>query len=200
MTNKEAIKYLQQLYPNGGHCWLDEQRIEAIDMAVNALQEEPASEKLEKIVEEIAVPTILNAYGTKELARRLRNTICGTSITNDLGEYINELSKQFPEVSFAKLSRIAVRVAKWQKQKDNNNANHALVEQIKTQQMCYEKGMADMKQQMMAKAIDGDITFDYYGDDDKTYGCIAHDSFCLEDFELKDRDKVKMILIKEEKL
>jgi len=38
------------------------------------------------------------------------------STTEDLGEYINELSKQFPEVSFAKLSRIAVRVAKWQKQ------------------------------------------------------------------------------------
>ena len=36
------------------------------------------------------------------------------STTEDLGEYINELSKQFPEVSFAKLSRIAVRVAKWQ--------------------------------------------------------------------------------------
>ena len=36
--------------------------------------------------------------------------------SKDLGEYINELSKQFPEVSFAKLSRIAVRVAKWQKE------------------------------------------------------------------------------------
>lgn len=34
-------------------------------------------------------------------------------VSGDLGEYINELSKQFPEVSFAKLSRIAVRVAKW---------------------------------------------------------------------------------------
>ena len=45
MTNKEAIKYLQQFYPNGGHCWLDEQRIEAIGMAVKALQEEPVSEE-----------------------------------------------------------------------------------------------------------------------------------------------------------
>ena len=36
--------------------------------------------------------------------------------SKDLGEYINELSKQFPEVSFAKLSRIAVRVANWQKE------------------------------------------------------------------------------------
>lgn len=39
------------------------------------------------------------------------------STTEDLGEYLNELSKQFPEVSFAKLSRIAVRVAKWKEQK-----------------------------------------------------------------------------------
>lgn len=37
-------------------------------------------------------------------------------VSEDLGEYISELSKQFPEVSFAKLSRIAVRVAKWHKE------------------------------------------------------------------------------------
>ena len=46
----------------------------------------PVSEDFEKIVEEIAEPTILNAYGTKELARRLRNTICGTSVSEDLEE------------------------------------------------------------------------------------------------------------------
>ena len=50
MTNEEAIKYLKQLYPNGGHCWLDEQRIEAIGMAIKALQKEPASEDLEEAV------------------------------------------------------------------------------------------------------------------------------------------------------
>lgn len=115
------------------------------------------------------------------------------SVSEDLGEYINELSKQFPEVSFAKLSRIAVRVSKWQKQQDQSTIelaeDHAML-----------AGMEKMKEQMMAKAIDGDVTFDYYGNDDKAYGCIAHDSFCLEDFGLKDRDKVKMILIKEDKL
>ena len=36
-------------------------------------------------------------------------------VSEDLGEYLYELSKQFPEVSFAKLSRIGVRVAKWQR-------------------------------------------------------------------------------------
>jgi hypothetical protein len=36
-----------------------------------------------------------------------------SELSEDLGEYIVELSKQFPEVSFAKLSRIAVRVKNW---------------------------------------------------------------------------------------
>ena len=53
------------------------------------------------------------------------------------------------------------------------------------------------KQQMVAKAIDGVVTFDYYDSGNKTYGCVAHDSFCLEDFGLKDRDEVKIIVIKE---
>ena len=61
----------------------------------------------------------------------------------------------------------------------------------------FKAGAEWQKEQMMAKAIDGDITFDYYGDDDKTYGCIAHDSFCLEDFGLKDTDKVKVIILKD---
>jgi hypothetical protein len=57
---------------------------------IDKMQEEPVSEDLEKIVEEIAEPTILNAYGTKELARRLRNTICGTSVSEDLEEASKE--------------------------------------------------------------------------------------------------------------
>ena len=37
MDKEEAIKFLKQLYPNGGHCWLDYQRMKAIGMAINAL-------------------------------------------------------------------------------------------------------------------------------------------------------------------
>ena len=62
MTNKEAIKYLQQLYPNGGHCWLDKQRIEAIGMAVKALQEEPISEDLEEASKEWLRPQLDKSY------------------------------------------------------------------------------------------------------------------------------------------
>jgi hypothetical protein len=52
MNKEEAIKYLNQLYPNGGHCWLDEQRMEAIGMAIQALQEEPVSEEMEEAAEQ----------------------------------------------------------------------------------------------------------------------------------------------------
>ena len=58
MENEEAIKYLKQIYPNGCHCWLDEQRIEAIGMAIEALRdierngkdckEEPVSDDFEE--------------------------------------------------------------------------------------------------------------------------------------------------------
>ena len=53
MTKEEAIKYLQQLYPNGGQCWLDEQRIEAIGMAIQALQEESVSDDFEMALAEM---------------------------------------------------------------------------------------------------------------------------------------------------
>lgn len=46
MSNDEAIKYLQQIYPHGGHSWLDEKRTEAIRMAIEALKEKPVSEDL----------------------------------------------------------------------------------------------------------------------------------------------------------
>ena len=96
------------------------------------LQEELASDDLEA-----AADKFVKSYtkgGTKQSWLK-EGYIAGTkwqetkdeSTTEDLGEYINELSKQFPEVSFAKLSRIAVRVAKWQ------------------------------KEQMLTKAIDGEI-------------------------------------------
>ena len=60
------------------------------------------------------------------------------------------------------------------------------------------RGYNDYEKQMMKNAKDGVITFDYYGDNDKIYGCIAHDSFSLEELGLKDGDKVKLIIIKEE--
>ena len=57
-------------------------------------------------------------YDLHKLSNIEKTEKCGKEepVSEDLGEYINELSKQFPEVSFAKLSRIAVRVAKWKEE------------------------------------------------------------------------------------
>ena len=116
---------------------------------LDSLQEEPVSDDLEKENKiEILADIIFNAAKYGYMPYDTQDEYCAMEIakenidkfivpkkqeepiSEDLEEYINELSKQFPEVSFAKLSRIAVRVAKWQ------------------------------KEQMMAKAIDGYVIED----------------------------------------
>jgi len=216
MTKEEAIKFLQQLYPNGGNCWLDEQRIEAIGMAIQALQEKPVSvwhdaseepndkssclihyivggevsyrdifpviynkEVREFVSESYPHPTgykveqsSLEGGVVAEVYKNMRDRFPLSDIYKwtyiddilnlsnvqrtvknwkepvgeDLGEYINELSKKFPDVSFAKLSRIAVRVAKWQKKQDQS-----IIELAEDHAML--AGMEKMKEEMMEKAV-----------------------------------------------
>ena len=67
MTKEEAIKYLQQLYPNGGHCWLDEQRIEAIGVAVEALQENGNSLTKDEFLSEFLAKTLSRKLGINRM-------------------------------------------------------------------------------------------------------------------------------------
>jgi hypothetical protein len=60
MTKEDAIKFLQQLYPYGGHCWLDKQRTEAIGMAIKALQEEPVSDDFEEACNQMSKAAIIS--------------------------------------------------------------------------------------------------------------------------------------------
>ena len=145
------------------------------------------------------------------------NSLPEEPVSEDLGEYINELSKQFPEVSFAKLSRIAVRVAKWQKEQfEKNRLKHcnsitneqAELEQgfidqhlDKHQRMptfldAIEYGMRLQKEKMMTKAIDVEVKVDAGGYPyiDKTIELYDYD----KDVPLaKKGDRYKVILIKE---
>jgi hypothetical protein len=99
---------------------------------IDSLQEEPVSEDFENALAEEwkgyndrgAAKVDALEDNTQELAfakgfYRGWHYKKEEPVSDDLGEYINELSKQFPEVSFAKLSRIAVRVSKWQKEQIN---------------------------------------------------------------------------------
>ena len=119
------------------------------------------SEDFEKIVEEIAEPTILNAYGTKELARRLRNTICGTSVSEELEEACEQLAENArkhkaetlsPFFSQTDYKQGVIDGAKWQKKRDQSTIelaeDHAML-----------ADMEKMKEQMtkdLWKPADGD--------------------------------------------
>ena len=96
-------------------------------LEVKEVQEESVSEELEEAakervdaedygyVDEDGMPLYDSGYleymfkeGAKWQLAKIK------SITlDDLGKFINEISKQFPEVSFAKVCKIATRTAKW---------------------------------------------------------------------------------------
>ena len=118
---------------------------------IDKVQKEPVSEDLEAAAEEWD-ESLYRSDAFKAGAKWQKEK--DESKTEDLGDYINELSKQFPEVSFAKLSRIAVRVAKWK------------------------------EEQMIAKAIDAEVLENYDGKvikyddtilDEKLSGCKVFD-------------------------
>ena len=89
--------------------------------------EEPISEELEKIVEEITEPTVLNAYGTKELARKLRNTVIyGTSVSKELDEVAELYTLDDSVKPWRNLTKEAFKAgAKWQKLQDMGITNKA---------------------------------------------------------------------------
>lgn len=132
MTNEEAIKCLRQLYPNGGHCWLDEQRMEAIGMAIEALsqsevtkesdQKEPASEELEDEADRMYF----------ELAK-LNNQKDGYEI------------KKMTQGTFRRIVR---HFANWQKQKDLQEGLDSEALPIAYMDGV-EKGKAMMRERMM---------------------------------------------------
>ena len=96
------------------------------------MQEEPLSEDLEEASKNYALNNTPWDDCKDEIQESFKagarwQKTKDKSTTEDLGEYINELSKQFQEVSFAKLSRIAVRVAKWQMAQMIKNATEVKV-------------------------------------------------------------------------
>ena len=132
MTDKEKLhQILSSLWKNDdsvGKTYYN-QALQDVQTAVD-LQEEPVSDELEKVVEEIVDPTVLNAYGVKDIARRLRNTICGTSISEDLEEEIDNYIKRngYDGLdSIEEVKYIANHFAKWQKEQMMANTADAMI-------------------------------------------------------------------------
>ena len=114
---KKALAWMQSLY-KGLHGKTKEEAEEAFPELKDEGREE--KEMLDWIISYLE-GRALNAYIVQErenlnkAVKWLRNQ-SKVSVDNDLQSEINILSKRYPEVSFAKLSRIAVHIANWQKQ------------------------------------------------------------------------------------
>ena len=128
-------------------------------------------EKLDAVRAEIHRLVDIRGYD-REMANDLfafMDSLPNEPVSEDLGNYINELSKQFPEVSFAKLSRIAVRVANWQKEKDKQVLNEEGV--VVLPEEAFERikrsliELAEKEQQLTANTADAMIGLPYENKD-----------------------------------
>ena len=176
MTKEEAIKYLQQLYPNGGHCWLDEQRIEAIGMAVKSLKEEPVSDDLEEeIIRYIGFP------------QEVDEDVSTTMIRKAAHHFANWQKEQFENNRLAACDAQTPEEA----EREMNFATNIIEKEHRTPTYddAIKYGMKLQKEEMMTKAIDGRVIANGMGNP------ILH--LLDKGRHLIDK-KVKVIVVKEE--
>lgn len=112
-------------------------------------------------------------------------------IPNDLEEEVKDWTGKFHPSIREYIQSTAYHFADWQKEQDNVISRQAEVEIIKTQQMCYEKGKADMKRLMMKEAVEGEV-------EDVGVNYIDLTDFDAEKLGLVEGDKVRIIVCKKE--
>jgi hypothetical protein len=107
-------------------------------------------DKVQKIRDEVVMMhNLLPVMDGDNISLNYADRICTTlemyidslqeePVSEDLGDYINELSKQFPEVSFAKLSRIAVMVSRWQRNQDVKNKLPKVISRTDLDEYAYQ--------------------------------------------------------------
>jgi len=151
---KNFISMVNATHENNGSYSLHDFAQRLYNIAKEEL-EEPVSEDLEEysalIADELPQGTALTSNGEFDIVsvRKLIINACkhganwqkekDLSPSTELSNFIDKLSKQFPEVSFAKLSRIAVRVAKWQQQQEYTCYEEAFEDGAKWKAEQFEK-------------------------------------------------------------
>lgn len=118
---REEVKRMHNLLPvmDGDNISVNyaDRTCTTLEMYIDSLQEEPVSEDKMTISKEWFEHCKKSWYNEGYIDGEYnRDRQFEKPVSDDLGEFINELSKQFPEVSFAKVCKIATRTAKWQKQ------------------------------------------------------------------------------------
>lgn len=103
------------------------------EITIFALQQDYELVERPKSIEDVVEEELNKGLQTK-VGQKTKDE----STNEDLGDYINELSKQFPEVSFGKLSRIAVRVSKWQQNQDVKNKLPKVTDRTELDEYAYQ--------------------------------------------------------------
>ena len=152
------------------------------------VEEDPASEDLEKEIRQ----WWNNHYG---------NIKEGYTFEKYTGHYLENTT----------IIELARHFANWQKQQMHKQAEEHLEKKTNGEilledtvafdkgfKLGKEVGAKDMKQQMMEDVVEGMIAFDCC-DGANTYGIVEHHPFCLDNLNLKAGQKVKLIIVKEDK-
>lgn len=122
----------------------------------------------------------LKYFNMRREANSLEELVTNSNIAGELRNYTDWHTRL---VKFAQL------VADWQKEQDNAISRQAEATRIKTQQMCYEKGQADMKQQMFKDAVEGRVFMSF---------APRHNQMVMADVDLPTNTKVRIIIVKED--
>ena len=165
MTKEEAIKYLQEIYPHGGHCWLDEQRIEAISMAIDVLSQDQGKpewiKELEAKLQSVSKDEFQKIMQKYEEECDLKEEPISEDLNTELDKYIKDkftidkeqldrfgLEEKDYMYSMDKsdMLKMASYFANWQKKKDyQGESDMAVVAYMDG----VEKGKKMMREQIM---------------------------------------------------
>ncbi len=102
----------------------------------------------------------------------------------DLEKEIDRVSKRYPDVSFAKLSRIAVHFAKWKEAQDQEIIELA-------EEHAYLAGSVNEREKMMKEAVEGYVTLTLTGVRTVAATIKGEDN-------IGPGDKVRVIVLKED--
>ena len=133
-----------------------------------------------------------DGHTPQEAAERLHKYLQQEQPEVDLGKEIDRVSKRYPEVSFAKLSRIAVHFAKWKEAQDQKIIELA-------EDHAYLAGAVNEREKMMKEAIHYVVQ-----DDLDSHGASYNIPFirigiaALKPKGIGVGDKVRIIIVKED--
>ena len=92
----------------------------------------------------------------------------------------------------------------WQKQhdaklrEDNNICCMKFDDIEKAREGAYEEGKKMIREEMMKRAVDAEVSIDYYDDQGRENVVVFASNVIAEEHGIKDGDKVKVIIVKEE--